>query len=271
MQFYPTAKKEYVRGDSLYVFLECRNIGDELRTQGSVEYGVFVNGKEVMKREGKITPSAQAGYLVEVIPMGDLAAGVYDLEATVKDGNGTVVGKAADRFPVIFGNKSFHPWIVSYWDRKFGFSSRIHVLGKEYMNAGRTEKGVDLLKEVQKMEPESTAVAADLGDGLLTLGRYREAAGILEPIGEKAEGSPEIYFLLGKAYHGDGRYAEARDVLLRYLKHNSNDVFAVNLLGECFVKTGQPGEALKAFETSLKLVPHQPEIAARVEELKRIQ
>jgi GWxTD domain-containing protein len=269
MQFYPTAGKQFIRGDSVYVLLECMNIGEDLRTQGKMEYRLLLNGKEVTKTEHKIAPSAQAGYLIEHIPTGELSAGVYDLEAVLKDGKGSAVEKVAERFPIIFGDANPHPWIVSYWDRKFGFSSRIRILGEECLRAGETEKGVDLLKEAGKMEPGSTSVAIDLSEGLLASGRYGEAAAVLEPLRENAESNPEMLFLLGRAYHGGGRYAEARDSLLAYLKHNSTNTSAINLLGECFIKTGQPGEALKAFETSLKLVPEQPEIAAKLEAMKR--
>jgi tetratricopeptide (TPR) repeat protein len=91
---------------------------------------------------------------------------------------------------------------------------------------------------------------------------------VLAPFRAGGEDAPEVYYTLGRAFRGAGRYREAVDVLLKYLEHESSRVPAINLLGECYRKLGLPGEALKAYEASLKLAPEQQDIRTVVQTLR---
>ena len=111
-------------------------------------------------------------------------------------------------------------------------------------------------------------IALDLGEALVKLENFEEAIALLERIGDVGEDNPEVYYLAGRAFYVASRYEEAAESLLSYLRHETSHVPAINLLGFSYLELGLPGEALRAFETSLKLSPGQEDIRSRVRELK---
>jgi Flp pilus assembly protein TadD len=75
--------------------------------------------------------------------------------------------------------------------------------------------------------------------------------------------------LAGEALRKAGNFARAIEVLDRAVSHYGVNASVLKALGESYLGLGKRAEALAAFEKSLQLSPDQPEVRAKVEELKK--
>jgi tetratricopeptide (TPR) repeat protein len=268
LQFYPTARKEFIRKDTLHMLLLRTDPATDREKVRNIEFSISLSGKEIRKITKKITDYPRADAVVEKVPLQDFSAGIYDVRVTLTDAAGMPLEKISDRFTVNFGDQNSTPWIISYYDRTFGPASRLRILGKELLNLGKPDAALAVLQDASRLEPSSAAILLTLADDLVKLSRYEEAVRALEPLKGKAEEQPELYYALARALHGAGRYHEAVQELLAYTKHESSNIYALNLLGDCYRRLGNTGEALKVYETSLKLAAGQEDIKALVEKLR---
>jgi tetratricopeptide (TPR) repeat protein len=73
---------------------------------------------------------------------------------------------------------------------------------------------------------------------------------------------------LGAAEQELGAWAEAVAHYKDYLSHFGTNLLILNAVGDCYVKLGNPVEALVAWERSLQLEPKQPALQDKVRALK---
>lgn len=83
------------------------------------------------------------------------------------------------------------------------------------------------------------------------LGDYQNAYITLEEA--RAEGIPESYLYLGKAYEATGDYNYAVNVYTSYLNKYEGDAEAYNQLGLCEMTRGEYAKALEAFQAGIQL------------------
>lgn len=65
-----------------------------------------------------------------------------------------------------------------------------------------------------------------------------------------------------------GEWEEAIVLYRDYLEHQGTNIVVLNNLGECYLQLGEVTEALVAWEKSLEIEPNQPRLRERVQRLK---
>ena len=78
----------------------------------------------------------------------------------------------------------------------------------------------------------------------------------------------DLYESLGKACQGTGEFKDAIAWYQKALALKGNIIETLNSLGECYLKTGDKEQALRAWKKSLELNPKQENIKEMIEKLK---
>jgi len=104
-------------------------------------------------------------------------------------------------------------------------------LGDLYREMGRYEESEEMYKEAFKREPHSEAY---LGLGWLYLyqHRYEEAEVPLRAFLENIREKGEVYYALGKAYQGGGKFEKARDAYQRAVELTEDNPMFSSVLEE---------------------------------------
>lgn len=85
---------------------------------------------------------------------------------------------------------------------------------------------------------------------------------------EESPGFAEAYNQRAIARYLQGRYAESAEDCLATLERNPYHIGALSGLGQCYLRTGQRFEALRAFRRSLELQPHSEALRQTVADLE---
>lgn len=105
---------------------------------------------------------------------------------------------------------------------------------------------------------ERLNAAKNLGRELVDTGRYEEALGVLEPLGREASGDEQIFVMLGEAYQGLDRVADAVASYETAIRLAYRDYLAHLKLANLLMKTGKTGRALTEFELAAEFGDGDP-------------
>ncbi len=95
-------------------------------------------------------------------------------------------------------------------------------LGNVYKRKGLLSKAIQAYEKALRIDPGFKIARANLGIAYMDIGRYAEAAMILEKVLESGFVSDEIYLALAISYEKSGRIADFVKVY-RKLKHPDKD------------------------------------------------
>ncbi|MEE9503446.1 MAG: tetratricopeptide repeat protein, partial [Candidatus Aminicenantaceae bacterium] len=79
----------------------------------------------------------------------------------------------------------------------------------------------------------------------------------------------QLYFLLGKSHQALGEFDQAIAVFNKALSQYGINLNILNSIGECYYRLGIWDEALAAWEKSLEINEHQPDVEEKVKILKK--
>lgn len=116
---------------------------------------------------------------------------------------------------------------------------------------GMKAEGLEYLQTALE-EKESKMSAYDKGRIYFYLEDYLQACVQLEAA--KKLGTADVYFYLGRAYEATEDYNYAiTNVYTKYLNQYEGDARIYNQLGLCYMRQGQYGEALAAFQAAMQI------------------
>ena len=124
----------------------------------------------------------------------------------------------------------------------------LHLLGVLTMQSGRAERGIDLIRRAIAVEPNAAIAHFNLGKGLQSFDRHREAlpnydrALTLQPV------YPEALIGRGSALQALGRYQEARTSYEAAVAQRPGDADANWNLGLAMLTLGELEEGWRRFE-----------------------
>jgi soluble lytic murein transglycosylase len=136
-------------------------------------------------------------------------------------------------------------------------AARIHQRNGDYQSAIAAYKTVLASGASQEQMREARY---HLGESYLASGSYNLAADTLKSFLREHRGSdkryPQTFFLIARAYHGLGDWAEAITYYRAYLARR--DVIAsyvYELVGDCYINLFSTSEAISAYEEALREAP----------------
>lgn len=131
------------------------------------------------------------------------------------------------------------------------FVSAVDGLGRAYAAKAWYADAIGELRRAQTLDPDSSAIAADLGRTLLEVGAWQEAGIQAERILSREPGNPQGLYIRAAAALGQGRAAEALQLAREALRGTpTGDLH--RLQGETLLRLGRRGEAEEAFRSALR-------------------
>jgi len=148
---------------------------------------------------------------------------------------------------------------------------RVYVnLGNIYARKNEFGKAAFYYKKALDIAPGQTEIYVNLGYIYNTLKEYDKAEKFLKIALRLTPRHANAYYNLGVTYYNMRRYKEAHNVLYKAIELNPSHTFALNALADTYFNLGDPKKAVETLERSLKITPAQPDIADKLERIKKI-
>ncbi len=127
--------------------------------------------------------------------------------------------------------------------------------GRALVESGLTETGVNYLRKASALDPKSPAIQGSLGQALLRVREYKEAAARLRSALRSAPTSLPLKLSLGAALWEDGKLAEAEAVYRDGLKSSGRSLPALQSLAAMLLWNGSYAEARDLLDEAVALDP----------------
>lgn len=134
----------------------------------------------------------------------------------------------------------------------------LNLAANAMLGQGRTDEGIDLLSRVAALQPDSPVAQVRLGAGLLMGEQEGDAARHIETALELDPEFQQAEILLVLNYLNKEDYPAAIAAAQAYQQRHLTNVRPYALLGNVYLKAGQPDEARAAFEQALALDAADP-------------
>jgi tetratricopeptide (TPR) repeat protein len=145
---------------------------------------------------------------------------------------------------------------VSELDVRDGRPQRL--MGLIYQDMRRWDAAVPCYQEALRRELrglDPAPVKKELAEALVRLSRYPEALEVLQDLEPAAEDVPAIEALRAESYWGQGRLAEAREVLDRALAPSPACADLYRLRAQIYLDTGEPQPAVDLLRRAVAIDP----------------
>lgn len=155
-------------------------------------------------------------------------------------------------------------------------AARLNDAGLEAFNAGAHEDAIARFIRARALRPHEPVlrqnlVNAHLAYGAALLAAEREAAAIRQ-MGLALEldaDNASALVSLANIYFERGDYAKAEGILEQYVDRHPEDGDAYGMLGELYYRTGELGEAVRAWQAALAANPDAPHMRERLDKAER--
>ena len=123
-----------------------------------------------------------------------------------------------------------------------------HHIALVFINSGEPAKAIEELNTELRYDPTNAQARLELGETLLKLNQYRQAADQLLLAAKQAPQMPAIPFALAKAYKAEGQTAKALEAARKCVELDAGFADGHYLLGQLYRETNQPELARRQLE-----------------------
>jgi GWxTD domain-containing protein len=264
----PSPRNDFLVSDDLTVFLQLSGLPPELEKNGSLEFTLIRREEKVLTVTRALRDLSSLPDVIETFPLKGYSSAYYAIKVALLDGAGKEITAETADFFITPQPALPRPWVVSVPTAADDFSQFLNELGRQYLQNRDAERALPLLEKSFLRNPDNTRFGIDYCQLLLQNKEYAKVKAIALPL-VKEKSRFEFTLPLGMACQGLGEYAEAISHYADYITHFGANVNVFNQIGECFIRLGDPAEALKAWEKSLGLNPKQPLIKQKVDSLRK--
>jgi TolB-like protein/Flp pilus assembly protein TadD len=120
---------------------------------------------------------------------------------------------------------------------------------------GRAEEAIALTRAALERDPLSPRLLSSLGNGLVSVGRYEEAAPYFQRLDELVERDPTAPYGLGLVARELGRYAEAARLNAEAFRRDPSDHEYLSNIAMVYLDMGDPGGARAFSEAQREIAP----------------
>jgi len=97
-------------------------------------------------------------------------------------------------------------------------SDYLENLGNAYINAGQSEKGIEVLNEVLKKKPEDPELLYQVAQANFKSGRYQEAINLWDRVLEQDKTNAEALYMIGLSYQKKGEKEKGQQLCDRAIQ-----------------------------------------------------
>jgi GWxTD domain-containing protein len=257
------------RTETMHIFFQISGVSKEFRRSGSLR--LYFKGErgftKTVVKELSLYREEQADVLVKV-PMHEFSPDYYEVEIALLDGSKKIVDRRSQRFMISPLNTLPRPQVFSKSSSLNREAVTAFTLGTQYLNAKQPVRALPLMQKAYNLNPNIKQFAMGLARIYLQLKRYEKVEPLLKPLMNPEKPDFQVYFLLGNVCQKTGKYGEAVNYYRKLIAYHGSSTGVLNPLASCYYNMGQPGEARKAWEHSLKIDPGQEKVKKALEGLK---
>jgi tetratricopeptide (TPR) repeat protein len=170
--------------------------------------------------------------------------------------------------PEITGPVTFADGEKAYHAKKYGEATTIFdryttqkpdnawghfMLGLSASKSGDPAKAEKAFETALTIDPDHLKSLTNLSRVLIDQKRYDGALGKLMHAGDIEPNSNEVYRLMGRAFHGQGKTDDAVNAYRRAIELDDKDAWSMNNLGLLFIETKRADEALPLLAKAVEL------------------
>ena len=248
-----------------FLWLGAYHIDRALREKGSIVWkikGLNERQSSGQKGERRLSefPDQRQINAIEKIAAAPLAAGFYELNVQLIDGDGRVIDSRETTFqisplPSLAQPSELYNQALADSPYRMDF-----IIGQQFRRLGDEEKAIYSFEKSLQAKPDFPDARQELLEILLTRGQYERVVREAERLPRSGPAAFAGHFLKGQALFGLRDFAAALDELLAANAIVNTDVNLINLIGRAFLELDDGEQASKAFTASLALKKNQPEI-----------
>jgi tetratricopeptide (TPR) repeat protein len=142
------------------------------------------------------------------------------------------------------------------------------LLGNNLYAQGRYDEAITCLEKGLQLEPESQEVRLSLAQNYLKKNELTKAMPYLESLKDELSDDRLFVVIMAKTYMNLDRWADARQVLLRFLAQKPESAEMLGLLGLSYYMLRDKAEAGRLWEKAIELDPNDRNAQAGLRELK---
>ena len=203
------------------------------------------------------------------LPAQDLRPDYYDLKLVLVGPAKKVLDERTGSFVLATERAIGHPIAqargISLTNRYYFFD----ILAQEYEKAGRPAEAEAAYAKTFELNPRYRPGAVNYANFLLNQKKYDRALEVVESLKDDDKSRFDYFLIRGISWMNKGDLSKAIENLQEANKVYNSDTRLLNALGDCYVKIGQPEQALAAYQASLKLNDRQDGIKKIVQDLEK--
>jgi GWxTD domain-containing protein len=266
-QLIPSPRHDFTASDTLFVFVQIQGLSEDLRRDGTLEFTILQDDVKVLSTAHRLADIPDPLAVLESFALVNLKPANYEVSASLRDRNQTVLLTDKTPFYVSFMQALPRPWVLSMPKPADDDAETLNALGIQYMNVKDTAKARDYLEQAYRKDPASPAFALDFCRLLFQAQDYRRVRDIALPFVRDMQ-KYEFLEFIGRSSQALGELAEAIAIYKEYLSRLGTNLNVLNSIGDCYRQLGNFPEALVAYQKSLEINPNQDKIKALVKALK---
>ncbi|MEW6364401.1 MAG: GWxTD domain-containing protein [Acidobacteriota bacterium] len=254
----------FLRGTALSATFQVAGPTDGV----SVVATIRKEAQEVSKTERTLQSISLQTHYNLMLPTGDLPAGEYAVRFDLTGTGGAVLSSKEVPFSISPVAAVPTPWVYSKVlpaDKSYIYEL---IVADQYARREDDDAAFAALEAGEKNYPDVVEFKIGLARLRLQKKEYEKVVQTLEPIVAGPElKQPEAYLYLATAQQAMRRFEPAIENYNRYMSSHGTDHRVLNAIGDCYYASGQIPAAIKTWQTSLQLVPDQPELKSRLAQL----
>ncbi len=266
-QLLPSPRNDFVSGDNLYAHFQLLGLPEEVAKTGQIKYTLYKNDKEFKTLSRNLGELADVRNILQEFSLEGYSAAYYTLRVSLYDSGNNFLTMGEQQFYITPQRQLSRPWVVSM-SSPLNSPDNLNKLGIQYSNTDNSEKAQEYMEQAYNTNPLAPHLALDFCRVLYKAKKYRKVVTVGTPFMQTKE-KTKFYALLGFAHEALKEYEAAINYFKDYLTYHGTNIKILNSIGSCYNKLNFNEEALIAWEKSLELLPEQPELKAKVEDLKK--
>jgi len=267
-QVYFQPNRVLTRNDSLVAAFQIFGLTGAQRATAEIRYTLTREGAPPVDWNRPLSAYPDLPNIIEERPLKDFPPAHYVFKAALAvDGREVVAGR--EEFDLTHAEAVPRPWIYAKLMPQPGDPVYDRILGMQLLELGRFAEAKVLLEKAQARAPEAADGLIALAKTYAALGEEAKTVSLLEPFLAPEKTPPyELCLAAGQAYLRTGNPQKALDILDRATSSFGVNAPVLNLIGEAYVGLGKTAEAVAVWEKSLQINTDQPEIRKKVAALK---
>jgi len=256
--------------DKMFVYFQILGLTTGLLQQYEVTYEILKEDEKILSITKKPAEYENTLSLNEAFSLQDFQPGYYQIVVTVRDGEQDILSEKSD-FEITPLSHIPRPWVYSKKLFPLSHPSFSFILGMQFFNKGQINQARAYLEKAHKSQPNSVEYSLSLARVYFILNDFENAKALLLAVLKSPEPTYNAYWLLGKTHQSLKEFEQAVAIYNQALSHYGINTNLLNSLGDCYHALGETEEALMAWNKSLEINPDQPEIKAKVDQIKKIE